>query len=97
MSHQLHDHEDSLSRSEQLEKDTSQSPGSETETQQKQETRTERVDDVDGQVDHDIDTDQINVRPGTGGPDDVGDIDVNTDDINFPSTEEASRAAPSDG
>ncbi|PPG33243.1 hypothetical protein [Pseudoclavibacter sp. RFBB5] len=96
MSHQMHDSEDSLPESDQLEKDTSYSPGSETETQEKQETSTERVDEVDGHVDHDIDADQVNVRPGTGGPDDVGDIDVDVDDINFPSAEEASRAAPSD-
>ncbi len=94
MSHQMHDHEDSLSTDEQLEKDTAYSPGSETETQAKQETGTARVDEVDGHLDGDIDTDKVNVRPGTGGPDDVGDIDA--EGIEFPSAEEASRAAPSD-
>ncbi|MGO2749645.1 MAG: hypothetical protein ACTIA6_06300 [Pseudoclavibacter sp.] len=94
MSHQMHDHEDSLSKGEQLNKDTAYSPGSETETHEKQVSGTERVDGVDGQIDPDIDTDQVHVRPGTGGPDDVGDIDVDTDASDFPSPAEASAAAP---
>jgi len=67
-----------MSDSDAVEKDMSYSPSSETETQQKQ----------DGQppaaLDDDIDPDAINVAPGTGGPDDVGDIEVDPDDLNLP-------------
>jgi len=32
--------------------------------------------------DSDVDADAVNVLPGTGGPDDVGDIEVEPDDYN---------------
>lgn len=32
--------------------------------------------------DSDIDVDAVNVLPGTGGPDDVGDMEVEPDDYN---------------
>lgn len=62
---------------EQTRKDTSYSPASETETQAKQDgTRPEAIDpDV---------ADKVKVSPGTGGPDDVGDVEVNEEDINLP-------------
>ena len=55
---------------EQTHKDTSYSPASETETEAKQ----------DGSLPASIDpaaAEKVNVAPGTGGPDDVGDIEVN--------------------
>ncbi|WP_405372890.1 MULTISPECIES: hypothetical protein [unclassified Microbacterium] len=57
--------------------DTAYSPGSETETQQKQDEH------VSDEVD-DIDESQVQVAPGTGGPDDVGDVEVDPKDINLP-------------
>ncbi|WP_065570631.1 hypothetical protein [Microbacterium oleivorans] len=66
------------SQSDQVDQDTAYSPGSETETQQKQ---TEHVsEDVAG----DVDESQVQVAPGTGGPDDVGEIEVDPKDINLP-------------
>lgn len=62
-------------------KDMSYSPGSETETQRKQENPLPDAvaDDVDGA--------DVRVVPGTGGPDDVGDVDVDPDDIHIPGRE----------
>lgn len=59
-------------------KDRSYSPASETETAQKQD---ESLADT---VDDDIDPDQVQVAPGTGGPDDVGEIEVDPADLNMP-------------
>ena len=59
-------------------KDTSYSPASETETQHKQ------ADPLPDTVDSDIDGAAVNVVPGTGGPDDVGDVEVDPDDLNMP-------------
>ncbi len=36
--------------------------------------------------DDEIDASGVRTLPGTGGPDDVGDIDVDPDDINLPGT-----------
>lgn len=58
--------------------DTSYSPASETETQHKQD------DPLPDTVDHDIDSEDVRVVPGTGGPDDVGDVDVDPRDLNLP-------------
>ncbi len=58
--------------------DTAYSPGSETETQHKQ---SEHLSD---EVDADIDESQVKVAPGTGGPDDVGEIEVDPEDLNMP-------------
>ncbi|AZS43746.1 hypothetical protein [Microbacterium oleivorans] len=66
------------SQSDHVDHDTAYSPGSETETQQKQDER------VSDDVDSDIDESQVQVAPGTGGPDDVGEIDVDPKDINLP-------------
>jgi hypothetical protein len=60
-----------LSDDDQLEKDMSYSPGSERETEEKQ-------------SDAEIDDEAVRVRPGTGGPDDVGDIEVDQADLNLP-------------
>jgi hypothetical protein len=60
-------------------KDTSYSPASETETERKQEEpRDSRA------LEQDVDASQVDVLPGTGGPDDVGDVDVSDDDLNLP-------------
>lgn len=60
------------------EKDTNESPGSEAETAAKQE------DPIPAGIDDDIDRSQIRAVPGTGGPDDFGDIEVDEDDLNTP-------------
>lgn len=61
----------------QTRKDTSYSPASETETQAKQDGAAPTAVDPDT-------ADQVKVAPGTGGPDDVGDVEVNEEDINLP-------------
>lgn len=67
-----------LSEADAVRKDRSYSPASETETEQKQnETLADSVDD-------DIDPEQVQVAPGTGGPDDVGEIEVDPADLNMP-------------
>jgi len=59
-------------------KDTSYSPGSDTETKvlQQETVSTAAVGD-------DIDQDAVKVLPGTGGPDDAGDIEVDEDEIHL--------------
>lgn len=59
-------------------KDMSYSPASETETEHKQQ------DALPDTVDDDIDADDVRNVPGTGGPDDVGDVDVDPADLNMP-------------
>ncbi|MCR2825328.1 hypothetical protein [Microbacterium sp. zg.Y909] len=67
-----------LSNADAVRKDMTYSPASGTETQQKQD------DPLPSALDDDIDTDAINVAPGTGGPDDVGDVEVDPADLNLP-------------
>ncbi|WP_205649328.1 hypothetical protein [Agromyces sp. LHK192] len=67
-----------LSDDEQLRKDVSESPGSETETSAKQ------ADPIPDSLDSEIDADRIRAVPGTGGPDDAGDVDVDPDELNLP-------------
>ncbi|MCX6501817.1 MAG: hypothetical protein NT132_05325 [Microbacterium sp.] len=57
--------------------DTTYSPASETETQRKQD------DPLPDGIDDDIDPEQVRVAPGTGGPDDAGDVEVDPDDLNL--------------
>lgn len=59
-------------------KDMSYSPASETETRRKQE------DPLPDTLDEDIDLSQVRAVPGTGGPDDAGDIEVDPADIHIP-------------
>jgi hypothetical protein len=62
-----------------VEKDTNNSPGSE-------ETTDELQDDPSGSPaldDPDIDKDAVTTLPGTGGPDDEGDIDVDPSELNL--------------
>lgn len=61
--------------------DTSYSPASETETARKQE------DPVPAGIDDDIDRSDIRAVPGTGGPDDAGDVDVDPADLNMPGSD----------
>ncbi|MEW2011777.1 MULTISPECIES: hypothetical protein [Microbacterium] len=66
------------SQDDQIDHDAAYSPGSETETQQKQDEH------VSDEVAGDIDEDQVQVAPGTGGPDDVGEVEVDPKEINLP-------------
>jgi len=66
------------SESDIVRKDMSYSPASDTETQQKQR------DPLPETLDDDIDPDAVRVTPGTGGPDDVGDVAVDPDELNMP-------------
>ena len=70
-----------LSEEEAVRKDMTYSPASETETQQKQR------DPLPDTVDSDIDPDDVRAVPGTGGPDDAGDVDVDPDDLHLPGRE----------
>jgi hypothetical protein len=54
------------------------SPGSETETAAKQ------ADPIPDRVAGDVDESEIRAVPGTGGPDDAGDVDVDPDELNLP-------------
>jgi hypothetical protein len=67
-----------LGEADQLRKDVSYSPGSETETAAKQR------DPLPDGVDDDIDASQVRAVPGTGGPDDAGDVDVDPDELRLP-------------
>jgi len=69
----------------QTKKDTSYSPASETETQAKQDVSVPEAIDPEA-------AEKVNVAPGTGGPDDVGDVEVNEEDINLPPFGESSEA-----
>lgn len=66
------------SGAESVRRDTAYAPGSEAETEQKQENP------IPDSIDDDIDTDDVRAVPGTGGPDDVGDVDVDPDDLELP-------------
>ncbi len=71
---------DGLNEHESLEKDTHYSPRSETDTEAKQD---ESVSASAGVQDDDVDASQVDVLPGTGGPDDVGDVDVDPSELNL--------------
>lgn len=64
-----------LSDTEQTRKDVSYSPGSEAETAAKQ------ADAVPEALDDDIDVSRIRAVPGTGGPDDAGDVDLAPEEV----------------
>ncbi|GAD32787.1 AAA ATPase [Microbacterium sp. TS-1] len=66
-----------LSEPEAVRKDMRYSPASDTETREKQ-------DEAPTSPDEDVDDDLVRARPGTGGPDDVGDVDVPAEDLNLP-------------
>jgi hypothetical protein len=54
------------------------SPGSEAETAAKQ------ADPIPERVADEVDESEIRAVPGTGGPDDAGDVDVDPGDLNLP-------------
>lgn len=60
--------------------DVTTSPGSESETEVKQD---ESVSASETVQDEDVDSDAVQVLPGTGGPDDVGEIEVDPEDLNL--------------
>lgn len=67
-----------LTDDELIRKDVSYSPASEAETAAKQDGS------LPGDVDDDIDESRVKTVPGTGGPDDTGDVDVDADELNMP-------------
>ncbi|RLP70288.1 hypothetical protein D9V29_10575 [Mycetocola manganoxydans] len=67
-----------LTDQEQTGKDMSYSPSSGQETEERQQSS-----DSEAFNDSDIDQDNVNLLPGTGGPDDVGDIDVDPGEIDL--------------
>ncbi len=69
---------DGLTEQQSLRKDMSYSPASEAETQAKQ------ADPLPETLDSDIDLGAVRAVPGTGGPDDAGDVDIDPDDLNLP-------------
>ena len=77
MTHEKRTH--GLSSEHDLEKDTSYSPSSERDDDV---LENEAVTDSDA-VDADMDSSEILVLPGTGGPDDVGDIEVDPSEFNL--------------
>lgn len=64
-----------LTDAEQTRKDVSYSPGSEDETAAKQR------DPLPNGIDDDIDVSRVRAVPGTGGPDDAGDVELDLDEI----------------
>jgi hypothetical protein len=62
-------------------KDTNESPTAEQDTHAKQ---TNDVSSSAALDDDDIDASDVNLLPGTGGPDDVGDVEVDPKDLNLP-------------
>jgi hypothetical protein len=64
-----------LTDAEQTRKDVSYSPGSEDETAAKQR------DPLPDGIDDDIDVERIRAVPGTGGPDDAGDVELDPDEV----------------
>ena len=54
------------------------SPSSEAETAAKQ------ADPIPDRVAEEVDESEIRAVPGTGGPDDAGDVDVDPDELNLP-------------
>ena len=60
-------------------KDTNESPTSETDTEVKQSESVTSSSAVDG----DVDGSDVAVLPGTGGPDDSGDVEVDPAELNL--------------
>lgn len=67
-----------LTDDELIRKDVSYSPASEAETAAKQDGS------LPEEVDDDIDASRVKTVPGTGGPDDTGDVEVDPDELNMP-------------
>ncbi|MET0303189.1 MAG: hypothetical protein ABW040_03975 [Microbacteriaceae bacterium] len=71
--------------SEQTEKDTSYSPASGVEAEQRQKSPDESAATDDAEIDDEA----VSVLPGTGGPDDVGEIEPDPGEIHMPHRTEA--------
>jgi len=67
------------SENDSIERDTVYSPSSNAETRERQQD----PDESPATDDPDIDDESVKVLPGTGGPDDSGDIEVSAEDIDF--------------
>ncbi len=65
---------------EQVRRDTSYSPASDKETEQRQQDPAESAATDDAAIDEN----DVKVLPGTGGPDDTGDVEVDDDELNMP-------------
>ena len=68
-----------MDRNGDLDKDTNYSPGSDTDTDELQDAQ-EQSPALDVE---DIDEDAVRTLPGTGGPDDEGNIEVDEEDLNI--------------
>jgi hypothetical protein len=80
-----------LTDAEQTRKDVSYSPGSEDETAMKQrEPLPEAIDD-------DIDASRIRAVPGTGGPDDAGDVELDPGEVGRPAEDGTNVTSASEG
>ncbi|MFE6253701.1 hypothetical protein [Agromyces sp. NPDC057865] len=64
-----------LDDAEQTRKDVSYSPASE------QETAAKQRDPLPDGLDDDLDTSRVRAVPGTGGPDDTGDVDFDLEEV----------------
>lgn len=64
------------SDTEQTDIDRAESPGSERETEAKQDTAPARAPETSGEA-------EVTQLPGTGGPDDVGDVEVPPEEVNL--------------
>jgi hypothetical protein len=80
MSPDQHSDDASLNDNEQLVKDRSYAPSSGRETERLQH---------DQSVPDDVDASAVATLPGTGGPDDTGDVEVDPADIHMPHRTEA--------
>jgi hypothetical protein len=81
-----------LDDTEQVRKDVSYSPGSEDETAAKQR------DPLPDAIDEDIDASRVRAVPGTGGPDDAGDVDLDSDEVRgLGDSSETDRPAAEEG
>ncbi|WP_157156508.1 hypothetical protein [Diaminobutyricimonas sp. LJ205] len=65
---------------EQVRRDTSYSPASDKETEQRQQDPAQSAATDDAAIDEN----DVKVLPGTGGPDDTGDVEVDDDELNMP-------------
>jgi hypothetical protein len=66
-----------MDRNDELHKDTNYSPASDTDTDRLQDQESPALQDPE------IDETAVTALPGTGGPDDEGDVDVDPDELNL--------------
>ena len=80
-----------LTDAEQTRKDVSYSPGSEDETAAKQR------DLLPEAIDEDIDASRVRAVPGTGGPDDAGDVELDPGEVERPAEDGTKVTSASEG